>query len=115
MNAAAPRPISDSPWFWAYLFGTFALIALALAAPKFSRRQVQIEREAQGRQRAAQNLNGQEPSVEMSDVGQTQVTLQPLFVGMAGLTILSWVVFWWTRRRRQPISAALHNSHEAPS
>src|SRR5438270_436057 len=27
---SAPRPISDSPWFWAYLFSTSALIALTL-------------------------------------------------------------------------------------
>ena len=99
MNAAAPRPITDSPWFWAYLFGTCALIALALAAPKFSRRQVQIEREYQGRVRAAQNLNGQEPTVAMSTEGDTQITLQPLFAALAVLTIVAWLAFWWTRRR----------------
>jgi hypothetical protein len=93
------RPLSDSPWFWAYLFGTCALIALALAAPKFSRRQVQIEREFQGRERAAQNLNGQAPSVPMSTVGDTQVTLRPLFIGVGALTAIAWAVFWWTRYR----------------
>lgn len=93
------RPLSDSPWFWAYLFGTCALIALALAAPKFSRRQVQIERESQGRERAAQRLNGQTPTVPMSTVGDTQVTLRPLFIGVGGLTVLAWAVFWWTRYR----------------
>ncbi len=96
---AAARPISDSPWFWAYLFGTAALIALALAGPKFGPRQAQIEREYQGRTRAAQNLNGVEPNLEMSTAERTLITLRPLFLGLAALTSVAWIVFWWTRRR----------------
>jgi hypothetical protein len=96
---AAVRPISDSPWFWAYLFGTAALIALALAGPKFGPRQAQIEREYQGRTRAAQRLNGVEPNLEMSTAERTLVTLRPLFLGLAALTSTAWIVFWWTRRR----------------
>ena len=94
---APARPITDSPWFWAYLFGTAALIALALAGPKFGSRQAQIEREFQGRQRAAQNLNGQQPDVEMSSVGRTLITLRPLFIGMAAITTVAWIVFWRSR------------------
>jgi len=95
---AAPRPVADSPWFWVYLFGTAALIALALAAPKFGPRQAQIEREYQGRTRAAQNLNGVEPDLPMSSSERTRITLQPLFLALAGITSLGWIVFWWTRR-----------------
>ena len=94
----APRPITDSPWFWAYLFGTAALVALALAGPKFGPRQAQIEREYQGRTRAAQNLNNARPSLEMSTAERTLVTLRPLFVALAVLTSAAWIVFWWTRR-----------------
>ena len=90
------RPITDSPWFWAYLFGTAALVALALASHKFSLRQTQIEREYQGRQRAAQNLNGQAPSVEMSATGRTLITLRPLFIALAAITMIAWFVFWRT-------------------
>jgi hypothetical protein len=97
MNAS--RPLADSPWFWAYLFGTAALVALALAGPKFGPRQAQIEREYQGRTRAAQNLNGVEPDLEMSTAERTLITLRPLFIALAVITSLSWVVFWWTRRR----------------
>jgi hypothetical protein len=94
---APAHPITDSPWFWAYLFGTAALIALALAGPKFSQRQTQIEREFQGRQRAAQNLNGQQPDVEMSSVGRTLITLRPLFLGLAAITTVAWIAFWRSR------------------
>jgi hypothetical protein len=90
----ARRPISDSPWFWAYLFAAAALVALALAGTKYGPRQAQIEREFQGRQRAAQNLNQQQPNIEMSTAERTLVTLQPLFIVLAGITIVAWFVFW---------------------
>jgi hypothetical protein len=88
------RPITDSPWFWAYLFATAALIALALIGPKFAARQAQIEREFQGRQRASQQAQGEEPSGELSTRERTLITLQPLFWGLAIVTIGAWVVFW---------------------
>jgi hypothetical protein len=109
---ASPRPVTDSPWFWAYLFGTAALIALALAGPKFGPRQAQIEREYQGRTRAAQNLNGIEPSLQMSTAERTLVTLRPLFLGLAALTSVAWIVFWWTRRR---LPAACGSAGASPS
>jgi hypothetical protein len=96
---AATRPLADSPWFWAYLFGTAALVALALAGPKYGPRQAQIEREYQGRTRAAQNLNGVEPTLEMSTAERTLITLRPLFIALALITSLSWIVLWWKRRK----------------
>ena len=105
------RPITDSPWFWAYLFGTAALVALALAGPKFNLRQAQIEREFQGRQRAAQDLNGQEPSVAMSAAGRTLITLRPLFVALAVITIVAWLVFWRTHLARQRQLSGVELSH----
>jgi hypothetical protein len=91
---SSPPPLTDSPWFWVYLFTTAGLIALALATPKFSERQAQIEREYQGLQRVAQARGGQEPSGELSTTGRTLVTLQPLFLGLAAITIVAWIVFW---------------------
>ena len=101
-----PRPpITDSPWFWAYLFGTAALIALALMTPKFGPRQAQLEREFQGRQRAAQNQHGVAPSIAMSSAERTIVTLKPLFLGLAAITMVAWFVFWRTYVARQRDSA----------
>ena len=91
---ASPRPIIDSPWFWAYLFTTAALIGLALIGPKYAERQAHIEREFQGRQRAAEHLNQREPSVGLSRTGQTLITLQPLFFALAAITMVAWIVFW---------------------
>ena len=95
----ARAPLTDSPWFWAYLFGTAALVALALLTPKYGPRQAQLEREFQGRQRAAQNQRGQEPSIALSSAERLIVTLRPLFLGLAALTVLAWIVFWVRRQR----------------
>ncbi len=99
MSDVAERPsLTDSPWFWAYLFGTAALIALFMASAKFGPRQSQIEREYQARTRAAQKLNGQEPSLELSTPQRTLVTLQPLWYVLAAVTILGWLLFWRSQR-----------------
>src|SRR5437762_3870103 len=92
----APRPMTDSPWFWAYVFTTAALIALALIGPKFAARQAQIEREFQGRQRAAQNIHGQAPSGALSTAEQTLISLRPLLFGLAAITTIAWIVFYRT-------------------
>ncbi len=89
--------MTDSPWFWAYLFTTAALIALALIGPKFAARQAQIEREFQGRQRAAQSMHGQEPTGPLSTAERTLITLRPLFFGLAAIMTVAWIVFYRTR------------------
>ena len=112
---SAPRSLVDSPWFWAYLFSTAALVALALVGPKFGARQAQIEREYQGRTRAAQNLNGTDPNLPMSSAAQTIVTLRPLFLGLAALTTVAWVAFWWTRREQTHSQAGIVLPNPEPS
>src|SRR5262245_9867555 len=99
---SASRPMTDSPWFWAYLFTTAALIALALIGPKFAARQAQIEREFQGRQRVAQNVQGQEPSGTLSTAERTLISLRPLFFGLAAITTAAWIVFYRTRMLSSP-------------
>jgi len=47
------RRLTDSPWFWATLFSVTALAGIGLIAPKFDRRQRQIEGRFLGRQQAA--------------------------------------------------------------
>jgi hypothetical protein len=89
--------MTDSPWFWGYLFTTAALIALALIGPKFAARQAQIEREFQGRQRVAQSVQGQEPSGKLSTAERTLVSLRPLFFGLAAISTVAWIVFYRTR------------------
>ncbi len=90
---------TDSPWFWAYLFGMFALVALSFAGPKFRARQAQLEQQFQGHERAAQIRSGQEPSVELSTPDNTIITLWPLYAGLSAATVIAWVVYWRTSRQ----------------
>src|SRR5688572_6284020 len=94
-NDTPPRQsLADSPWFWAYVFGAAALVALFAANSKFGPRQAQIEREFQARTRAAQKMNGQEPSIELSTPQNTLITLGPLWIVLAVITVIGWFLFW---------------------
>lgn len=112
--AAVSRSVTDSAWFWVYLFATAGLIALALVGPKFSARQAQIEREFQGRQRAAQQAHAQEPTGQLSTAGETLITLRPLFWGLATVTAIAWLVFWRTHLKRESASATPHSALRNP-
>jgi hypothetical protein len=96
-------PVTDSPWFWAYLFATAGLIALALAGPKYRLRQAQIERQFEGRQPGAVH-SVEEKSDPASTAEETHITLRPLFLGLVAVTIVAWFVFWRTyvARREAP-------------
>ena len=43
-------PVTDSPWFWLFLFGGMGIVALAAIAPKYLRRQTGIERQYTARE-----------------------------------------------------------------
>ncbi len=47
-------PITDSPWYWVLLFSLMALVALAAISGKYGRRQANIERQYQARERIAE-------------------------------------------------------------
>jgi hypothetical protein len=65
--------------------------------PKYAARQSQIERKAQGRQRAAQNLAGREPVTPLSDEENTQIRLRPLYYVLGVLLAAAWGHLLWTQ------------------
>ena len=90
--------LTDSPWFWAYIFSTAALIALALAAPKYSSRQTQLERRFLARQEGGQTIKGSDgKSIEPPTKDNLILRLGPLFVICGALLMVAWSRFWWTR------------------
>jgi len=104
--SASSRPITDSPWLWAYLFGMAALASLLLIAPKYSRRQAQLERQYEGRQRAWQSPTPEVVREQPPPVGDADgliIPLRPLLWLVGGLTLAAWVMHWLTRRRSQPL------------
>lgn len=55
-HTGQPEPrfkATDSPWFWGLLFAVTALVGIAAIAPKFDRRQRQVEGRFLGREEAA--------------------------------------------------------------
>ena len=89
-----PPPLTDSVWFWAYLFLTGALIALALAAPKYGQRQAQLERQFLARQEGGQAVMGATGPVPPSTADNLIIPLRPLMI-LCGLALaIAWVRLW---------------------
>jgi hypothetical protein len=97
----AAAPLTDSPWFWAYLFGTAALVALFLAGPRYHGRQGQLEREFSARQAAGQIVVGPDGPVPPSE-GPAIISLRPLCAMLAVLWTIAWGGLWYQRFRRSP-------------
>lgn len=106
MNDASPTrpPITESPWYWVYLFCTAGLIALLLAGPKFSARQAQIERKYESRQHAAQHVAGRvsEEADVVNPREGTRITLRPLYITLGTALGVAWVGLWWRHYRFSP-------------
>ena len=107
--SSALPPLSDSPWFWLYTFATFALILLVLIGPKFDERRAQHERQFQGRVRALQQQQGEDPTTALSEPGRTWLTLQPLYALLGVMIASGWVTLWWQRWRRHTSSSRTPN------
>jgi hypothetical protein len=110
-------PLYDSPWFWACMFLTAALIALVVMEPRFEARQAQIEQQYFARQQHGQSIKPESEPQEASQPGDTLINLRPLYIAAwIGLAAV-WAVFLWTRRRgakAEPLRSA-HPAEEPPS
>ncbi len=56
MDSPPRIPITDSAWFWVLAFSLMGLLALAVMSGKYSRRQANIERQYQARERVAEKV-----------------------------------------------------------
>ena len=98
-------PVTDSPWFWFYLFCTAALVALVLMRSKYGARQAQIEQQFQGRQHAGQTSSPPATATTFSNERRTVIQLDALFLLMAVGVAIGWFSFCWQRMRRSPRSS----------
>jgi hypothetical protein len=92
-------PLTESPWYWVYLFATGALIALALMSRKYDHRQAEIEREFSARQRHGYIVSDDRGPIEAPKPGRQLIRLQPLFVMFSLIFMGGWVLFWYQRSR----------------
>lgn len=93
--------------FWLLLFGSTALIMLAVIEPKFAKRQERLERMSQSRIRAAQaNAAGE---AKPNDFGHTEAprwkpsqrpTLRPLVLSIGAILLICSLAMRFTAGRR---------------
>src|SRR5688500_2504694 len=80
-------PVADSPLFWLLMFGLVALVAVVAVAPRYARRQGQLQQKWEARERIAREAA--DPSgPKATDESKTQggadpPNLRPLFLVMA--------------------------------
>jgi len=106
-----PHTITDSGWFWVFVFSIGALLALQLGSSKYAERQAEIERQFQGRRymqrqqqadskagagaKAEIDMPGDRPPVkesgeaEFSVPGNTLIRLWPLKLAALVLILIS--------------------------
>ena len=102
-------PLSDSPWFWAYLFGTAALIALFLGRASLSRSPGAAGTSVFGATvLGASGRGSQRPRSAVVGRADDHFRSVRLYAIMAILLAIAWGGLWYQRfRRRQlPPSAA---------
>ena len=101
------KSITDSPWYWVYLFSTAVLIAIVLLGPKIIERQTIDERNYQARQRTYQQASGEQPDIPLSTNDNQLITLQPLIITFAIVLAVSWIILWYKhfyRRDQEPLA-----------
>jgi hypothetical protein len=100
-SRAQVAPLTDSPWFWAYLFGTAALVALFLAGPRYLERQGQLERQFTARQASGQVVVGTNGPVPPSTGERMIISLRPLVAILAVGLSVAWIGLWYQRFRQR--------------
>ncbi|MDA1039942.1 MAG: hypothetical protein O3A37_06620 [Planctomycetota bacterium] len=72
--------LTDSPWFWGLMFSLMALVAIGLIAPKFDKRQRQVEGRFLGRQQSAIERERRAaglPPVDLAEAAQDRELVAP--------------------------------------
>lgn len=75
MHDSTEYRLTDSPWFWGLLFSLMGLVALAIIAPKYDRRQGQIEGRYLGRGQLAVERARREAGLEPSSLAEDAVSM----------------------------------------
>jgi hypothetical protein len=97
-NAAAEAPtrpkLTDSIWFWGYLFSTAALIILFVMQSKISSRQNNEQRNFQARQQTYENASRPDNPTNVTQKTTHTVTTTPLFIVIGIAFSVSWIMLY---------------------
>jgi hypothetical protein len=94
-------PLTDSPWFWLYLFGTAGVLAIAAQSTRYGDRQAQHDRQFQGRQHIYQHAADEESSEQFSTSADKVADLRPLYALLLIVIGAGWTGFLWQRARER--------------
>ncbi|MCA9142540.1 MAG: hypothetical protein H6821_09415 [Planctomycetaceae bacterium] len=118
VSSSSRKSITDSPWYWVYLFCTAGAIALLLAGPKFASRQAQIERKYEARQHVAQQIAKQQSNFneqEAEQLTETRITLWPLYAVLGCVLAVAWFNLWRNHKRSADDIEATASQGEVPA
>ncbi|MFM9118691.1 MAG: hypothetical protein ACKOU6_21270 [Planctomycetota bacterium] len=94
-------PLTDSPWFWLYLFGTAGVLAIAAQSTRYGDRQAQHDRQFQGRQHIYQHAADEESVAAFSTSADKVADLRPLYALLLVVIGAGWTGFLWQRSRER--------------
>jgi hypothetical protein len=109
MNPDKRPPITDSAWYWVLTFSLVSSAALAAMSFKYDRRQANIERNYQARERVAERItaeNNSDDGLRIDNLetrrryaapGERLIPLWPLSVLFAIISSVAAVVLYWSR------------------
>jgi hypothetical protein len=109
--------VADTPWFWLALFGTVAVVALAIVGQKYAKRQLRLEMRYEHRMQAqteraaraaGQPKRADEVEAPLSEqTAQPKATLTPLFALFGVMAVVGYVglAFAW-RQHVMPTETA---------
>jgi hypothetical protein len=110
MSTSAPEPdrsLTDSPWFWFFVFGLAGLVALLVIAPKHFRRQERLVRMQHARDASDAYRNHEEfvPPENREEPGE-EATVRTLIVFLLVVLLVVGQVLLIQRRRRRLFTAS---------
>lgn len=119
-NPSKP-PLTDSPWFWLFLFGLAGVAALAAIGPKYVRRQAKIEQQYYAREeilrrqveRPAEAGAKRAEDKAAPGRGELLIPLWPVVAVLLGLLLAAsgvWAVFGRERRTTNHPELSEHES-----
>ncbi|MFO0905885.1 MAG: hypothetical protein U0939_22955 [Pirellulales bacterium] len=117
MSTATRPPLTDSPWFWLYVFATAGVLALLATSSKFGARQSQLDRQFEGRRHAVlvaadeDMSSDQTAALRFTSPGERIESLRPLYALMMVAIVGGWIVLWWQRFR--PAARGANQSTES--
>ena len=100
-------PLTDSPWFWAMLFGAVGVLLLVAMLPRYGKRQHRLEMQYHARQEIARRQvegtvaarePGEEGAAPPPVAGDLIIPLGPLLALFTGLFAISATFLWRSRR-----------------